>query len=160
KVDLGVLPGDSCSNAYFVNSHGQIVGGSETLDLCTLPEPIAQHAFLREPGGPMEDLNTLVPPGASLALTYAVSINDRGEIEGFGVPPGCAPQDVGTCGHAYMLIPCGVGQECVNTTLAANTELTVPSMSSTTRFQSLPANQLQKFRNRVRNLRSARQGGH
>jgi probable HAF family extracellular repeat protein len=41
KIDLGALPGDSCSNAYFVNSHGQIVGASETLELCTLPEPVA-----------------------------------------------------------------------------------------------------------------------
>jgi len=160
KADLGVLPGDSCSNAYFVNSHGQIVGASESFDLCTLPEPIGQHAFLRNPGGPMTDLNTLIPPGASLDLTYAVAINDLGEIAGFGVPPGCAPQDVGTCGHAYMLIPCGGGQECVNTTLAASTELTVPSMSSTTRSQSLAANPFQKFRNRVRNLRPARQSEH
>jgi probable HAF family extracellular repeat protein len=160
-IDLGVLPGDSCSNAYFVNSHGQIVGASETLDLCTLsPEPVGRHAFLREPGGPLTDLNTLIPPGASLDLTYAVAINDRGEIAGFGVPPGCAPQDVGLCGHAYMLIPCGPGEQCVNNKLGASTELTLSSMlNSSTRSQSQSTSPLQKFRNRVRSLRPARQGG-
>src|SRR5262249_30154486 len=147
EIDLGVLPGDSCSNAYFVSSHGQIVGASETAELCTLTEPIGQHAFLREPGGPLTDLNALVPSGASLNLTYAVSINDRGEIAGWGVPPGCTPQDVRTCGHAYMLIPCAVGKECVNTKLDGSTEF-------------LPANPVQKFRNRARSLRPARQGGH
>jgi probable HAF family extracellular repeat protein len=160
KIDLGVLPGDSCSNAYFVNSHGEIVGTSESLELRTLSEPIGRHAFLREPGGPLTDLNTLIPPGASLDLTHAVAINDRGEIAGFGVPPECAPQDVGLCGHAYMLIPCGVGEECLNTTLGASTELAVPSLLSNNRSQSLPANPFQKFRNRVRKLRPAGKGGY
>jgi hypothetical protein len=54
----------------------------------------------------MVDLNTLIPPGSSLQLTFAIAINNPGEIAGFGVPVGCAPQDVGLCGHAYVLIPC------------------------------------------------------
>ena len=103
-VDLGTLPGDSCSNAYYVNSRGQVVGTSESRDLCLIPT--GEHAFLWENGGPMVDLNTLIPPGSSLELTFAVAINERGEIAGFGVPPGCAPQDYGICGHAYVLIPC------------------------------------------------------
>jgi hypothetical protein len=53
----------------------------------------------------MIDLNTVIPPGASLELTFAVAINDRGEIAGFGVPAGCAPQDVDSCGHAFVLLP-------------------------------------------------------
>ena len=151
KIDLGVLPGDSCSNAYFVNSHEQIVGASETLALCTLPEPVGQHAFLRDPGGPLTDLNTLIPPGATLDLTFAVAINDRGEIAGFGVPPNCKPQDVGQCGHAYMLIPCGVGEECVNTMLGDATALTIPSVhgTSSNRYQE-PKNPLNRFRKRLR----------
>jgi probable HAF family extracellular repeat protein len=64
KIDLGALPGDSCSNAYFVNSHGQIVGASEGLDLCTLPEPVGEHAFLQDPGETMTDLNTLISTGS------------------------------------------------------------------------------------------------
>jgi probable HAF family extracellular repeat protein len=102
-TDLGTLPGDSCSNAFGVNSRGQVVGTSESLQFCGV---VGEHAFLWEHGGPMMDLNTLIPPGSSLQLTFAFGINDRGEIAGTGVPPGCAPQDVSLCGHAYVLIPC------------------------------------------------------
>ena len=41
----------------------------------------------------MVDLNTLIPAGSSLALTYAVAINNDGMIAGFGVPPGVPPED-------------------------------------------------------------------
>ena len=102
--DLGTLPGDSCANAYYVNASGQVVGTSENRELCSVPT--GEHAFLWENGGPMVDLNTLIPSGSSLQLTFAVAINDRGEIAGFGVPTGCIPQDVDLCGHAYVLIPC------------------------------------------------------
>ena len=103
-TDLGVLPGDSCSNAYYVNSEGQIVGTSEDRAHCLAL--IGEHAFLWEDGGPMIDLNSLIPPNSSLRLTYAVAINDRGEIAGFGVPPGVLPDQFETKGHAYILIPC------------------------------------------------------
>jgi probable HAF family extracellular repeat protein len=103
-MDLGVLAGDSCSKAYYVNSHGQVVGTSESQTLCDIPT--GEHAFLWERGGPMMDLNTLVPPGSSLELTFAFAINDRGEIVGVGVPQGCSPGDVGVCGHAFVLAPC------------------------------------------------------
>ena len=116
-IDLGALPGDSCSLAYYVNSHGQVVGTSESRELCTLDEAVGEHAFLWELGRPMGDLNTLIPPGARLNLSYALAINEQGEIAGFGLPPGCAPEDYEACRHAYLLIPCGLGEECVNTTL-------------------------------------------
>ena len=152
-IDLGVLTGDSCSLAYYVNSHGQIVGTSENQDFCTLPEPVGQHALLWERGGPMVDLNTLIPTGASLDLTFAVAINDRSEIAGFGVPPDCAPQDFEQCGHAYVLIPCGVGEECVNTTLAVGG--VTPAISSTfsaglAGSQLGTTNPLDRFRNQMR----------
>jgi len=152
-TDLGVLAGDACSNAYFVNSHGQVVGTSETFAFCTPPILSGQHAFLWEDGGPMVDLNTLIPPGASLDLTYAVAINDKGEIAGFGVPPGCAAQDHDFCGHAYLLIPCGVGEECVNTVMANSTATAIPSFLSPTpaHLQSGPGNLfLERFRNLIR----------
>jgi hypothetical protein len=70
---------------------------------------VGEHAFLWEGNGPMVDLNTLIPPGASLELTYAIAINDRGEIAGFGVSPGVPPEDYETQGHAYVLLPCDEG---------------------------------------------------
>lgn len=103
-IDLGALPGDACANAYFVNDHGQVVGTSENRELCSVPT--GEHAFLWEDGGPMVDLNTLIPPGASLQLTFAVAINNAGEIAGFGLPSTCSPQNIDVCGHAYVLIPC------------------------------------------------------
>jgi probable HAF family extracellular repeat protein len=103
-TDLGTLPGDSCSNAYQVNSRGQVVGTSEDQTLCVIPT--GEHAFLWENGGPMVDLNTLIAPNSSLQLTFAFAINDRGEIVGTGLPPGCAPQNIEFCGHAFVLVPC------------------------------------------------------
>jgi hypothetical protein len=66
---------------------------------------VGEHAFLWE-GDSMIDLNALIPSGSRLKLTYAVAINDRGEIAGFGVPPGVLPEEYETKGHGYMLIPC------------------------------------------------------
>jgi probable HAF family extracellular repeat protein len=128
-IDLGTLPGDSCSNAYSVNSRDQVVGTSEDQQLCSIPT--GERAFLWENGGPMVDLNTLIPAGSSLELTFAFAINDRGEIVGTGVPQGCAPKDVGVCGHAYVLIPCHEGHgnnhdDCEGNTAGA---IAVPRVS-------------------------------
>jgi probable HAF family extracellular repeat protein len=107
QIDLGAFPEDTNSNAYYVNSRGQVVGTSE--DRAHMLIGVGEHAFLWEGNGPMVDLNTLIPPGASLELTYAIAINDRGEIAGFGVPPGVLPEDYETQGHAYILLPCDEG---------------------------------------------------
>jgi probable HAF family extracellular repeat protein len=128
KTDLGTVPGDVCSFAYFVNLRGQVVGTSEDQESCDLPT--GQHAFLWEHGGPMVDLNTLIPSGSSLQLVFAFAINESGEIIGAGVPPGCAPQDYSTCGHAYVLIPCAAGDaRCQAESPAAPTGLS-PAMAT------------------------------
>jgi probable HAF family extracellular repeat protein len=147
-IDLGALPGDACSHAYFVNSHGQIVGSSTDQELCG---HAGKHAVLWESGEPT-DLNTLIPPGASLKLTFAFAIDDRGEIAGFGVPPDCALQDQAACGHAYTLIPCAVGEECVNTTLGPDTAWGIQYLSnlSPSRPQTGPASPLKRFREQMR----------
>lgn len=98
-TDLGTLHGDPCSTSQSINSSGQIVGASESMCPGFFTE-----AFLWENGGHMVDLNTLIPSGSSLQLTGASWINDRGEITGRGVPQGC--DNVDTCGHAFLLIPC------------------------------------------------------
>src|SRR5215469_3262904 len=92
-TDLGTLPGDSCDQSQAVNSKGQMVGESAPCDFSSA------RAFLWENGGPMVDLNTLVPSGSRLQLFGAVDINNRGEIVGSGLP---ANGDA----HAVLLIPC------------------------------------------------------
>jgi probable HAF family extracellular repeat protein len=77
-TDLGTVAGDACSVALSINSRGQIVGfGSAD---CFNED----HAFLSENGGPMIDLQSLVPPGSDVTLIEAVFINDRGEIAARG----------------------------------------------------------------------------
>ena len=103
KIDMGVLPGDSCSRAYYINSSGHAVGNSESEALCDVS---GEHAFLWEDGGPIVALNSLIPPDSSLELSHAFVITDDGEIAGLGVPSGCDPSNDMICGHAYVLVPC------------------------------------------------------
>jgi len=99
-TDLGNLGRTSAAHA--INSKGQVVGASR-VSLA----PRQTSAFLWEKGGPMIDLNTLIPANSSLHLVFAEHINDRGEISGTGVPPGVSVDDVETLGHAFLLIPVG-----------------------------------------------------
>jgi probable HAF family extracellular repeat protein len=99
-TDLGHLEGDCGSRAWAINSQSQIAGISLP---CT---GIEGRAFLWETGS-MVDLNSLIPPGSSLKLLFPMAINDRGEIAGVGLPPGCTnTDDGGECGHAFLIIPC------------------------------------------------------
>jgi probable HAF family extracellular repeat protein len=97
KTDLGPPPGFVCTIAFGINSKGQVVG---TSGVCQG----AVHAVLWDNGAAL-DLNTVIPSDSALQLVYALSINDRGEIAGLGVPPGVSVQDVETLGHAFLLIP-------------------------------------------------------
>lgn len=90
-TDLGVVPGDKCSTAWSINSKSQVVGAS---GMCG----IAVHAFLWDKGE-MIDLNSLVPPGVQ--LTYAVDINDRGDIVCLGRDGGHEEHDL----RAFLLVP-------------------------------------------------------
>jgi probable HAF family extracellular repeat protein len=96
--DLGTVPGDPCSRAYALNSRGQVVGLSSD---CVN----ALHAFVWEEGGPMLDLNTLIPSGSGLQLTNAININDCGEILAKSFPVGTTPHDDEDLGHLVLLIP-------------------------------------------------------
>ncbi|MGA9393447.1 MAG: hypothetical protein WBV69_23660, partial [Candidatus Sulfotelmatobacter sp.] len=90
-TDLGTLKGDPCSEADSINSHGQIVGASQSAaGGCNF----YTRAFLWENGGPSVDLNDLVSPHSSLLLTGASWINDEGEITGGGAPVGCGDTDI------------------------------------------------------------------
>ena len=57
------------------------------------------HAFLWEDGGPLVDLNTLVPPNSGLLLVEPGQINDRGEIS-------VNASDASGNNHTVLLIPC------------------------------------------------------
>jgi probable HAF family extracellular repeat protein len=70
-TDIGVLPGDSLSEALDVNDQGQVVGVS-------LP---SFHAFIYL-DGKMFDLNALIPKSSPLLLIAANGINEKGEITG------------------------------------------------------------------------------
>ena len=92
-TDLGTLGTDPDSEAYAVNLKGQVVGITGVFGV------VDHLAFLWEDGGPMVDLNTLIPPTSGLQLTHALYINDRGEI---------AAQGNFSTGviHAFVLTPC------------------------------------------------------
>lgn len=103
-TDLGTVDRDGCSWAGAINSHSQVVGQSFACDGSSL------HAFLWESGS-MIDLNNLIPSGSKMQLVDPVSINDRGEIAGIGLPPGCTlAMGDAACGHAFVLIPCDDNQ--------------------------------------------------
>jgi probable HAF family extracellular repeat protein len=90
-IDLGTLGG--LSDAHALNNLGQVVGDSYTSD--------GDHAFLTDlQGGPMVDLNTLIPPDSGWSRLFtADGINDAGQIVGTGQLPG---YDII---HAYLLTP-------------------------------------------------------
>jgi probable HAF family extracellular repeat protein len=98
-TDLGHLKSDCSSEAWAMNSAGQIVVISFSCDGAN------PRAALWEDGS-LVDLNTLIPAGSSLQLFSPQAINDRGEIAGLGLPSGCSSQIDGLCGRAFVLIPC------------------------------------------------------
>jgi hypothetical protein len=63
-----------------------------------------------EEGGPMFDLNTVIPPGSGLQLTNAININDHGEILAESVV--VTDADIG---RLVLLVPCDEERDdCVN----------------------------------------------
>jgi probable HAF family extracellular repeat protein len=92
--DLGTLQGDffsvaTCCNT--VNNRAQVVGFS-------FPGPLGSgRAFLWQ-NGVMTDLNTLIPAGSPWYLQAAESINDAGQIAGYGTINGET--------HAFLATPC------------------------------------------------------
>ncbi len=95
-TDLGSLSGDCYSQAFAINVASRVVGQSYSCDFTSA------RPFLWE-DGEMADLNTLIRDDENFRLVEVLAINDRGEIAGIGLPPGCSGQSV--CGHAFVLIP-------------------------------------------------------
>src|SRR5262249_17647412 len=61
-------------------------------------DDVIVRPFLWEDGGPMVDLNSLIPPDSGLLLKEGHSINDAGEIAGMAQEPNGVQ-------HAFLLIP-------------------------------------------------------
>jgi probable HAF family extracellular repeat protein len=95
-TDLGTPGSDPASQANGINSRGQVVG---TGFMFAAPANIDLHGFLWEDGGPIVDLNTLVPSGSGVTITSASEINDRGEIAANGFLSNGDQR-------AFLLIPC------------------------------------------------------
>jgi len=92
--DLGTIPGDFVSAApccNTINNRREVVGFS-----CPGPLGICR-AFLWQ-GKDLMDLNAL-SPDSPLYLQQALSINDAGEIVGYGVAPGTGET------HAFLAVP-------------------------------------------------------
>jgi probable HAF family extracellular repeat protein len=68
-TDLGTLPGDCFSQAFAINSRGQVVGKSKACDSST-------RSFLWEDGSTI-DLNAFVPPGSGFATGGSTRDHDR-----------------------------------------------------------------------------------
>jgi probable HAF family extracellular repeat protein len=97
--DLGVLTGDLVGAALDINDRGDVVGASISAPGPSSGNPRAW--FWHD--GVMTDLNTIVPSDSPLYLLTAFSINDAGEITGFGATEG---GDL----HGFLATPCR--QDC------------------------------------------------
>lgn len=145
-TDLGHLS-DCYSVAHALNSVSQVVGFTNSCDGTVF------RAFLWERGS-MVDLNTLIPAGASLQLADAMDINDRGEIDGIGVPPGVPTENFVSQGHGFLLIPCdenhtsieGCDYSMVDATAAPATQ---PSTIVNPKFSYRPSGMMDRFRVRA-----------
>jgi probable HAF family extracellular repeat protein len=88
-IDLGTFGGTD-SEALGINNSGQVVGEAET-------SSGAEHAFLYNGSGSIQDLNDLIG-STGWTLSDAAGINDSGQIVGTGTNPSGAQQ-------AFLLTP-------------------------------------------------------
>jgi len=90
-TDLGTIGTDPCSNGFFINASGQVIGTTTDCQGTIL------HTFLWEMGS-MVDISDQVLPGSGFTFVEPVVINDSGEIVGNG---GLPSGDM----HAVLLKP-------------------------------------------------------
>jgi len=79
--DLGIIRGPY-SWGFGINSAGVVVGQSTFNNTNLLT-----HAFVYS-NGKIQDLNKLIPAGSGWVLTAAYSVNDSGQIVGYGTLKG------------------------------------------------------------------------
>jgi probable HAF family extracellular repeat protein len=135
--DLGTVAGDPCSRGRGLNASGQVVGGSSDCHNFL-------HAFLWENGGPMLDLNRLIPAGSGWQLTNAINISDRGEILAKADPIGVTPVDDADLGHLVLLVPRDSDEEDYGESAAGATSVVRPNsgrISSSSKESALAPSQ-------------------
>jgi RHS repeat-associated protein len=93
-TDLGTLKSSDYGDfAYGINDFDQVVGYAGL-------SAGSVHAILYTPGQGIVDLNGLIPSGTGWVLEYAFSINNAGQITGYGNINGQL--------HAFLLTPTGL----------------------------------------------------
>lgn len=87
---IGTLPGGTSSSPGFISDTNQILGQSTVTGG-------ANHAYIWTLKTGMQDLNTMIPPTSGWVLIHAASINNAGQIVGYGTINGAD--------HAFLLTP-------------------------------------------------------
>jgi probable HAF family extracellular repeat protein len=103
-----------------INASEQVVGNVGTN---------SSAPFLWEDGGPIVDLNTLVPPGSGLQLIEAHQINDRGQIA-------IGALDANGNNRSVVLIPCDENHADVEGCDYALVDAATAAQSATPRYVS------------------------
>jgi probable HAF family extracellular repeat protein len=145
-TDLGTVGDDCYSEGFAITARAQVVGQS-------LPCPTSSiHTFLWE-NGSIIDLNALGSPKV-LRLIEVFAINDRGEIGGIGVPPGCSDFTDDACGHAFLLVPvCADGTEgCADAPL--DPDVVAQSRASGAMPTRMTAQELEAFKRKLAHIQS------
>ncbi|CAA9582152.1 MAG: hypothetical protein AVDCRST_MAG19-4153 [uncultured Thermomicrobiales bacterium] len=97
-TDLGTLPGYERSEVFGINDAGPVAGFARVTTPGGPLEPI--RPFLSDHrDGTMTDLNDLIPAASGWVVTYALDINNAGEIVGQGM--------LGGERHVLLLTPVG-----------------------------------------------------
>jgi len=89
--DLGTLPGGPISGAFGINNSDVIVGASWINATSNTTHAVVWYG----PGTPAVDLNALIPANSGWTLLQAQSINDNGQITGWGYLNGDTTQFYG-----------------------------------------------------------------
>jgi probable HAF family extracellular repeat protein len=149
-TDLGTVGDDCYSEGFAINARAQVVGQSFPCAFNFL------RTFLWE-NGSIIDLNALGSPKI-LRLIEAFAINDRGEIGGIGVPPGCSDFSDDACGHAFVLVPvCADGTEgCADAPL--DPEVVAQSRAPGAIPKRMTAQEMAVFKSRIAQIRSRMAG--
>jgi probable HAF family extracellular repeat protein len=125
--DLGALGPGHCSFVASVNSQQQAVGVNTSS--CDFVDHPNLQAVISERGGPLVDLNTLIPANSGVRLLNASTINERGEIVAYAFFPDGTRTTV-------LLVPCenDGAEACENSgTLPAETPILKAGAKSSTK---------------------------